>query len=102
MDKTLTDKLNLLINTKTKIQTAITEGGVTVPAELPFNDYDDLIRQLSQVSDTTSTQDLLVLADMMVEIGNVPFIEHTYTEEEISEIEQFMDKLLGEGGSVSE
>ena len=59
MDKTLTDKLNLLINTKTKIQTAITEGGVTVPAELPFNDYDDLIRQLSQVSDTTSTQDLL-------------------------------------------
>lgn len=102
MNATLTHKLNLLIDTKTKIQTAITDCGVTVPADLPFNDYDDLIRQISTITDTTSTQDILVMVDMMVELGNIPFVEHTYTEGEISEVENFLDKLIGEGGSVSE
>lgn len=96
MDSTLEYKLSLLINTKVKIQNAITESGVTVPADLPFNDYADLIKQLSQITDTTDTQDILVMADLMVELGNIPFIEHTYTTEEIQEVENLVNSIIGE------
>lgn len=96
MDSTLTQKLNLLIDTKTKIQNAITEGGVTVPASLPFNDYADLIRQLSTITDTTTTQDILVMADIMEELGEIPFVEHTYTAEEIDEVTNLLNKIIGE------
>lgn len=45
MANTLTDKINLILDTKTKIQVAITNCGVTMPPETTFNEYSNYIKK---------------------------------------------------------
>lgn len=68
-DKTLEQKLNTLIDTKTKIRTAIVQSGVPCDVNVKFNDYADLIRQISTLTPTTSDQDILQICDIFAEIN---------------------------------
>lgn len=101
MANTLTDKINLILDTKTKIQVAITNSGVAMPPETTFNKYSNYISKISKVSESTDIEDLLVICDLLKEIGVTEYIEHTYTEQEITEVESLIDYIL-EGGNLDE
>lgn len=101
MANTLTDKINLLLNTKTNIQTAISECGISMPTGTPFSQYKNYIKQIYKLEDTTDTQDLLQMCDLVEELETSKYIEHTYNTAEIKEVENLIDYIL-EGGISSE
>lgn len=95
---TTQQKLALLINNKNKVKTAIMEKGVDVPVDAPFSEYGNLIRLIGDIPETSDMQDILVMCDIIADLGNRPYSEHIYTEDEIAQLESLVN-LIVEGGN---
>ena len=96
-DKTLETKFAELISTKSKIANIIQIKGVPIPKGLKFNDWDILIDQITSVEATTEDVDLLMMIDIADKISETQYIENNYTESELTQITELLDKIvLGE------
>lgn len=88
-------KLNRLIETKSNIRQKIISLGVDVPINTPFKDYPSLIDQLggAEFLETTTDQDLLQLLDLYRWLGTAEYEDHLYTDEEIQNVHDLLDKI---------
>lgn len=88
-------KLNRLIETKSNIRQKIISLGVDVPINTPFKDYPSLIDQLggAEFLETTTDQDLLQLLDLYRWLGTAEYEDHLYTDEEIRNVHDLLDKI---------
>lgn len=98
---TTQQRLSLLINNKNDIKVAIEEQGVEVPTNTPLSGYGDLIRLIGDVPETSDIQDILMMCDIVEDLGIRPYVEHTYTQDDITELENLVN-LIVEGGINNE
>lgn len=88
------NKLKKLMNTKIKIRTAIVESGVNMPSQIKFNEFDQYIKKIKTIEDTTDTQDLMLICDMLIELKEGTYKESEYTEDEIIELNKILDLIV--------
>lgn len=95
-------KLDRLRRTKSDIITAIQLGGIEVPVNTPFSEFPEYIKQLAPFADDTTTlSDLMLLADLYVEVNSGAYNEHVYTERDETELMDLVNLIL-EGEIVNE
>lgn len=96
-------KLSRLIDTKTSIRQKLISLGVDVPSDTPFEQYPNLIKQVSSVKfkETTTDQDILQFVDLYHDLSTDDYIDHTYSDRELQEVHDLLD-LLREGESDTE
>lgn len=93
MSNTTEQKLSKLINTKTKIRNKIIELGVPVPSAAPFNVYPDYIELISDFESTTTDQDILMLADLIEDLGTGNYELKNYTEDDVQEVLDLINNI---------
>lgn len=92
--ETLEQQLVTLINSKTKISAAIAEKGVEITSSTPLSEYGELIKLIGELPETSNMQDILMMADLVNDLGIRPYKEHTYTEEEIQNINNLVNLIV--------
>ncbi len=96
MANTTEDKLTLLVNNKISIKNAIIASGVSVPENTPLSGYGDLIKSIKEITDTTTTEDLLVICDLFDGVYSGEYTEHTYSPEEQEYVNSLLNLITGE------
>lgn len=94
MANTTEDKLRLLVNNKINIKNAIISAGVAVPEDTPLSGYPDLIVSISNLTDSTPTEDLMMMCDLYEEVYLGTYHEHTYSEIEQNEVINLLDLIV--------
>ena len=95
MAYTTEDRLRKLVKIKTDIKSAIITNGVEVPVDTTFAEYANLINLISDVQDTTTLEDLMLISDYINEIYEGTYSLHNYTKEEQTELENLVTKIIG-------
>lgn len=98
MANTTQDKLQLLLQSKSRIRNSIIEAGSDMPFDTPLKDYPNFITGLSQFVETTSLADLMTIVDYAIELNSGLFKDHQYTEEEQTNLMNLVN-LIVEGGT---
>lgn len=95
MANTTADKLKRLKNTKSKFINEFQKAGVEIPADLPFIDFPNYIGQLAPLpGDTTTLEDLMVLADLYYEVDKGLYEDKSYSVQEQTELMNLVDLIL--------
>lgn len=94
MAKTIEQKLTTLINSKAKISAAIAEKGVEISSSTPFSEYGELIKLIGEMPETSNMQDVLMMVDLVEDLGVRPYNEHTYTDEDIQKLTDLVNFIV--------
>lgn len=94
MANTTTDKLRQLQNTKIKIKNAIASQGIDMPTATTFNDYSDFIEQIGTAAPTSSTRDLMMLADYYENLMHGEYVHDNYTDEDDMRVENLVNLIV--------
>ena len=94
MANTTEDKLRLLVNNKINIKNAIISAGVSVPESTPLSGYPELITSISSLTDSTPTEDLIVMCDLYEEVYLGTYQEHSYDETEQNAVINLLDLIV--------
>lgn len=93
MAYTSEDKLRQVAKTKSLIKNAIIVKGVDVPENIPFRLYANYIQDIGTV-ETTTTRDMMMLADYFEDIMHGPYIHDNYTQEDEEKVINLLNLIL--------
>ena len=91
---TTQDKLELLVNTKRQIRNKIFEKGVVIPSDSPFSTYPSYIAEIDSSVETSSDLDIMQTFDICEDFCNGKYRNVVYTQAQIDEVNDLLDKIL--------